>query len=75
MSIEKRVFTLSRSFRSLIEKGASKSIKVLQTLNLFAGTRATDIKVLQTLGFVAASGAIDIKVLKDLKRTRDVFLP
>ena len=58
MSIEKRVVTLSRSFRSLIKTRAdmAKSIK--------------DLKDFRALCMPAA---IDIQDLKDLKRTRDVF--
>ena len=66
MSIEKRAGTLSRSFRTLIEKprGVAKFIKVLQTLNLFAGSAAIDIKVLKDLSVLRTSRAIDIQVLR-----------
>ena len=52
MSIETRVVTLSRSFRSLIQwqRGAQRHIKVLQTLGGSVVQAAIDIKVLQTLG-------------------------
>ena len=51
MSIETRVITLSRSFRSLIWKprDAAKFIKDLKDLNSLRIAAAIDIKVLQTL--------------------------
>ena len=70
MSIETRVITLSRAFRSLIWKtrAASKHIKDLKDLNSLRIAAAIDIKVLQTLDLFAGERTIDIKDLKDLKR-------
>ena len=52
MSIETRVVTLSRSFRSLIkrQRGEPLHIKDLKDLRVLCGAAAIDIKVLQTLG-------------------------
>ena len=51
MSIEIRVVTLSRSFRSLIKntRGMSKHIKDLKDLSVLPVASAIDIKVLRTL--------------------------
>ena len=50
MSIETRVASLSRSFRTLIEKqrGVSKFIKDLKDLRILRIVSAIDIKVLRT---------------------------